>query len=432
MDTIIALSSGALPAGVAVVRASGPSAEQLVRRFCRTLPAPRVATLCVIRDEDGAEIDRGLVLWFPGDASFTGEPVAEFHLHGGRAVVDRFLFVATATDGVRLAEAGEFARRAFANGKLDLTQAEGLADLIDAETEAQRRFAVSQAGGAHRDLYQGWRERLIHGRAMIEAEIDFADEDDVPGSVSDSVWSDMAALSDSVAKHIALQKRGSILRSGMRVALVGAPNAGKSTLLNALAGSDRAIVSPEPGTTRDVVEARLSLGGYLVVVADTAGIREAAGAVEQQGIERTWREAAEADLVLHLDDAAVFPKLGDRIAAPVWRVRTKRDLGGAGGGDSDFVVSARSGDGMDVLMDAIVSFAENAGGGQDLAPSRARHMDHLRLCHACLIRARNKEVALELRAEELRLASDALGRITGVVDVEDLLDRIFSSFCIGK
>lgn len=433
MDTIIALSSGGLPSGVAVVRASGPHVDELTRRICGTLPPERRASLQLLRDADGVEIDRGLVLRFAAGASFTGEAIVEFQVHGGRSVVDRLLAVATAMDGVRLAEAGEFARQAFANGKLDLTQAEGLADLIDAETEAQRRLALAYANGAQRDLYASWRQRLLHARAMIEAEIDFADEEDVPGSVAETVWRDMHALSDSVTKHIASEKRGAIVRNGLRVALVGAPNAGKSTLLNALAGTERAIVSPEPGTTRDVVEARLDLGGYLVVVADTAGLRDTTGAVEREGIRRTLMEASEADLVLHLDDDGEFTSLGHAVEAPVWHVRTKTDLASSESVITpDHAISAVTGVGMDQLIAAISSFAAASGGGDGVTPSRARHVEYLRRCDACLIRARNDALPVELRAEELRLASDALGRIIGAVDVEDLLDAIFSRFCIGK
>lgn len=434
-DTIIALSSGALPSGIAIVRASGAASGALAERFCGALPAPRAAALRVFRDDEALEIDRGYVLWLPGPASFTGEDCVEFHLHGSRAVVDRVLDLATEMSGVRLAEAGEFARRAFSNGKLDLVEAEALGDLISAETEAQRRFAVELAGGAQSSLYEDWRARLLHARSMIEAEIDFADEDDVPGSVSDRVWADMRTMSDALSRHMDGERRGRIMRSGLQVAIVGAPNAGKSTLLNAMAGSDRAIVSPEPGTTRDVVEARLDLGGHLVVLADTAGLRDEAGTVEGEGIRRAIQRAAEADLVLHVSETGLFemPQLPDGLA--VWTVRTKVDLTVDGARPvqaADYALSAVTGEGLGALVAALTDFARDRAGGSDLAPGRARHMQHLAACKAHLIDSLSEQLPLELRAEHLRLAGEQLGRITGRIDVEDMLGTIFSQFCIGK
>ena len=327
MDTIYALSSGSLPSGVAVVRLSGPQAGAVITALAGALPEPRKAALRSIRGRNDSEIDRGLVLWFPGPGSFTGEDSAEFHLHGGRAVVDRLLEELSGFDGLRMAETGEFSRRAFANGKFDLTEAEGLADLIASETEAQRVLALSQASGALKELYEDWQRRLLHARAMIEAEIDFADEEDVPGSVSEQVWADMAALSNEMTDHLAGAKRANAVREGFRIVIVGAPNAGKSSLMNALAGSDVAIVSEEPGTTRDVLEARLSIGGQLVIVIDTAGIREDAGAVEAEGIRRALARAAEADLVLHLSETGSWDAIADVENAPIWRIATKADLG---------------------------------------------------------------------------------------------------------
>jgi len=434
-DTIIALSSGALPSGIAIVRASGPASQALATRFCGDLPAPRMATFRGFFDDQGLEIDRGYLLWLPGPASFTGEDCVEFHLHGSRAVVDRVLGLATQMAGVRLADAGEFARRAFSNGKLDLVEAEALGDLISAETEAQRRFAVELAGGAQSALYDHWRSRLLHARAMIEAEIDFADEDDVPGSASDQVWADMRALTEALARHMDGERRGRIMRSGLQVAIVGAPNAGKSTLLNALAGSDRAIVSPEPGTTRDVVEARLDLGGYLVVLADTAGLRADAGAVESEGIRRAMKRASDADLVLHVSETGLFEPLDLSGEPLIWNVRSKADLvvsDRASSGAVDHSLSAVSGEGVDYFLAALKDFVADRAGGWDLAPGRARHMNHLDLCKSHLVDSLSEQLPLELRAEHLRLAAESLGRITGRIDVEDMLGVIFSQFCVGK
>lgn len=433
-DTIIALSSGALPSGVAVIRASGPDAGGLVQAIAGDASKPRHAALRTLRDAAGAVIDRGLVLWFPGPDSFTGEDCAEFHVHGGRAVVDRLLAVACAHERVRLAEPGEFARRAFANGKLDLVEAEALADLIAAETESQRRFAVAQTGGAQSALYERWREALLQARAMIEAEIDFADEEDVPGSVSEMVWSDVGGLARELADHVAASERGRIMRSGFGVALVGEPNAGKSTLLNALAGSERAIVSDEPGTTRDIVEARLDLDGRLVVVADTAGLRDPAGAVEAEGVRRARLRASEADLVLHLSETGVFADLELDPATTLWCIRTKIDIDGERSPtEADFAISSVTGEGVRRLLDAIrEEIADRIGGDERLAPGRARHVTLLSQCHGHLIDSLSEQLPLELRAESLRLAADALGRITGRIDVEDLLGVIFSRFCIGK
>ena len=248
---------------------------------------PRLAALRSIRGRNGAEIDRGLVVWFPGPHSFTGEDCAEVHLHGGRAVVDRILEELGGFDDARMAEAGEFSRRAFVNGKIDLTEAEGLADLIASETEAQRALALAQSSGALREVYEDWQARLLHARAMIEAEIDFADEEDVPGSVAETVWTDMAALAGEMQRHLEGSKAGSIIREGFRIAIVGAPNAGKSSLLNALAGSDVAIVSDIAGTTRDAIETRIVLDGNLVVLTDTAGLRDSDDPIEAEGIRRT-------------------------------------------------------------------------------------------------------------------------------------------------
>jgi tRNA modification GTPase len=393
------------------------------------------------------------VLWFPAPASYTGEDVAELHVHGGRAVIEAVLAALGAIDGLRLAEPGEFTRRAFLNGKLDLTAAEGIADLIDAETEAQRRQALRQAGGALDALYEGWRRDLIEAMALLEAALDFADEGDVPEDVMAPAWDGLARLSDAIAAHLADGRRGEILRDGFHVVLAGAPNAGKSSLLNALARRDVAIVSPDAGTTRDVIEVRLDLGGLPVILSDTAGVRSAtdidnAGAIEAEGIRRTLVRAGEGDLIVWVMDAGAAPSaLPPEIAARTGDVRwvlNKADLlagsisamsGLAGlAADQALPVSAKTGAGIDALV-ALLTAAATERVGDQSSPiiTRARHRQELDRCRAALLSAiggdRNQ---LELRAEDVRLAATALGRITGRVDVEDILDRIFASFCIGK
>ena len=340
-------------------------------------------------------------------------------------------------DNCRLAEPGEFTRRAFANGKFDLTVAEGLADLIAAETDGQRRLALQIASGSQVQLYSSWRSEMIRARALIEAELDFADESDVPGSVSDQVWIAMRDLAERIEQHVADGKRGAIVRDGFRVVIVGAPNAGKSSLLNALAGTDVAIVSDEPGTTRDLIEIKLDLGGLAVLLTDTAGLRETEGRVEQIGIERALDRAHAADLVLLLTDMAnplpaPFVDLG---AIDTLHIGTKLDAAGMTTSRSyDLTVSIRSGEGMDDLMGSLRSKAEGAAGNlADPLPTRRRHMELLGETSREINHAVNDQTApLEVRAEYLRRASHALGRITGDVDVEDILDVVFSQFCIGK
>ncbi|TGV76435.1 tRNA uridine-5-carboxymethylaminomethyl(34) synthesis GTPase MnmE, partial [Mesorhizobium sp. M00.F.Ca.ET.149.01.1.1] len=281
-DSIVALSSGRLPAGIAVIRISGPKTRFVVETIAGPIKA-RFTTLRTLKAADGSTIDHGLVLFFPGPGSFTGEDVAEFQVHGSRAVAAKMLETITGIEGVRHAEPGEFTKRAFLNGRLDLVETEALADLVNAETEAQRRFALSNAEGAQSELYSSWRRRLIHARAMIEAEIDFADEEEVPGSVSDAVWSDVTAMIDDVGRHIEGFKAAEIIRDGFEVVILGAPNAGKSSLFNALARREAAIVTDEPGTTRDLLEVAMDLNGLKVRIVDTAGLRDAAGKVESIG-----------------------------------------------------------------------------------------------------------------------------------------------------
>ncbi|WP_192384256.1 tRNA uridine-5-carboxymethylaminomethyl(34) synthesis GTPase MnmE [Mesorhizobium silamurunense] len=432
-DSIVALSSGRLPAGIAVIRISGPKTRFVVETIAGGTVKDRFTTLRKLKALDGSVIDQGLVLFFPRPGSFTGEDVAEFHVHGSRAVAAKMLETITGFEGVRHAEPGEFTRRAFLNGKLDLVETEALADLVNAETEAQRRFAVRNAEGAQSALYSGWRRRLIHARAMIEAEIDFADEEDVPGSVSDAVWADVAAMIAEIERHIQGFKAAEIIRDGFEVVILGAPNAGKSSLFNALARREAAIVTDEPGTTRDLLEVVLDLNGMRVRIVDTAGLRESAGKVETIGIERARAKAGGADLVLLLEDMIDPQPVGEvPTGVPLLKIGTKADIEGARKGIYDMVISSRDGSGLSGLLDEIARRAAAAiGDAGDVLPSRLRHVELLKESKDFLIAAASGS-RQELRAEELRLATDRLGRIVGAVDVEDMLDVIFSQFCIGK
>lgn len=383
-------------------------------------------------------LDTGLVLYFPGPASFTGEDVVEFHVHGGRAVVSAVLGRLMAMDGLRPAEPGEFTRRAFLAGRLDLTEVEGLADLIRAETEAQRRQALRQASGMFRRHLEAWRSRLVAARAMVEAELDFADEEDVPESIAEKAWADVEAVAAAIGIHLADEGRGERLRDGAEVVIVGPVNAGKSTLLNALARREVAIVSPEPGTTRDLIEVRLDIAGYPFTLVDTAGLRRAEGAVEREGIRRAVARAEAADLVLAVAEAGTTAPARP-VGAPAILVGTKADLIDSDSERArirlgfDALVSSETGEGIDALLGLLAKFArERMEPGESSLITQARHRDALATCRSALSAALDGALPLELRAEELRRATDALGRLTGRVDVEDLLDVIFRDFCIGK
>ncbi|MDX0520962.1 tRNA uridine-5-carboxymethylaminomethyl(34) synthesis GTPase MnmE [Sinorhizobium medicae] len=436
-DTIYALSSGSPPAGVALIRVSGPATADALARLCGPLPPARVATLRTIRTRNSDILDSGLVLYFPGPASFTGEDCCELQVHGGRAVVSAILDELAAMDGLRHAEAGEFARRAFQNGKLDLVEVEGLADLIAAETEMQRRLAVEQSGGGQSALYAGWSRRLTHARAMIEAELDFADEDDIPGSVSAAIWSDIGRLREEIDEHIARAGVAEIIRDGLKIVIAGEPNAGKSSLLNALAQRDIAIVTEIAGTTRDVLSVDLSLAGFSVKLFDTAGLRETDEVVEREGIRRARQVIADADLVLLLSEKPSDFRLDEwqpGKSVPVIRVATKvdRPMPRWKTSGADVFLSTRTGEGIDKLLAMLQAHLPDLAGNTALSmPSRRRHVDCLRQAGAALVRSMEAR-ELELQAEQLRQAGDALGRITGRVDVEKLLDVIFSEFCIGK
>ncbi|KAB0679420.1 tRNA uridine-5-carboxymethylaminomethyl(34) synthesis GTPase MnmE [Aureimonas leprariae] len=436
-DTIAALSSGSLPSGVAVVRVSGTLARKALSRIAGSVPEARRASLRLLRDGEGTPLDRGLALFFEAPGTATGEDIAEFHLHGGRAVVAGVLEALTAISGIRLAEAGEFTRRAFENGTIDLTEAEGLADLLAAETAAQRAHALANAGGDLRALYEGWAARLVRARALLEASFDFADEGDVAADVAAPVRRIAAGLAEEMREHLAGARRGEILREGFRVAIVGAPNAGKSTLLNALAQREAAIVTDVPGTTRDVIEVMLDLGGFAVRLSDTAGLRETADPVERIGVERAKGAMAAADLVLELEspDALLPAELRDAARdVPRLRIRTKADVeSGQETTPANISVSARTGEGMAALADRIATEAARAvPDPAALVPARARHREAVAAALRQLDEFAASAAPAEIGAELLRLAGDKLGRLTGRTDVEDLLDVIFSEFCIGK
>ncbi|MCW2235530.1 tRNA uridine-5-carboxymethylaminomethyl(34) synthesis GTPase MnmE [Azospirillum canadense] len=443
IHTIFALATAPGRAGVAVVRISGlASGDALAALTGKALPRPREAKLVKLRDPKSGEVlDDALVLYFTAPRSFTGEDVVELHLHGGRAVVAGVVEALGALPGLRVAEPGEFTRRAFENGKLDLTEAEAVADLVDAETSAQRRQALRQMEGALGTLYDGWRERLTRSLAHIEADIDFPDED-LPSSVSDAARPVLATLAAEIDTHLDDNGRGERLREGLHIAIVGAPNAGKSSLLNALARRDAAIVSARAGTTRDVIEVHLDLGGYPVVLADTAGLREAAAdEVEEEGIRRARDRAAHADVKVAVFDATALPALDAATVALVDGdtvvVLNKTDLASDHGGivvvgQGALSVSARTGAGLADLEKRLTAFAADRLASSGVpALTRARHRSALEECRDALRRALDAPLP-ELMAEDVRLASRALGRITGRVDVEDLLDVIFRDFCIGK
>jgi tRNA modification GTPase len=492
-ETIFALSSGRPPAAIAVVRISGPHAGDALKALTGKIPVPRQAALARVRGRAGEMIDQALVLWFPGPHSETGEDVAELQLHGGRAVVAAVLDALSMLEGLRPAEAGEFTRRAFENGKLDLTAAEGLADLVMAETEGQRRQAFRQMTGALGYRAESWRAQLIQALALIEARIDFSDEADVPEDLVTPALQIVRALEGEIASALADGGRGERLREGLVVAIAGPPNAGKSTLLNRIAKREAAIVSPYAGTTRDVIEVHLDLAGLPVTLLDTAGIRESGDPVELEGVRRARARANAADLVLWVVDASdpagvgSLPSSGlmpvgpsqagkDHPAPTSWLIRNKIDLLPKDKrrneyiaqnnrrnelevhtnkfsknmvsnalkkrtefefnlNESEFDVSALAGEGFDVLLAQLQVYADNyLAGAESAVITRTRHRLILADTVAALRRALVSDLAAkdDLLAEELRVAATALGRLTGRVDIEDILDVIFRDFCIGK
>ena len=441
--TIFAPATGRGRAGIAVVRISGPGAGPALARLTgRDEWPPRRASRADMADpKTGDLIDRGLAIWFPGPASFTGEDVVELHTHGGPAVSDGIAAALAGISGLRPAEPGEFSRRAFENGKLDLTEAEAIADLVAAETAAQRRQALNQLDGSLGRLYGDWSGRLTRNLAYLEADLDFADED-LPDDLATAAAAELETLAAEIARHLDDGRRGERLRDGITIAIIGPPNAGKSSLLNALAQRDVAIVSERAGTTRDVLEVHLDLGGYPAVVLDTAGLREAADAVEAEGVRRARARATAADIKLLLlsQDAPATPALLDLLGPDdltIWNKADRADRPGAAGsgatgGRPDVMISALRGDGLAALVDRLARLAgDRLAGGTGPALTRVRHRSALEEALTALRRASTAALP-ELRAEDIRLAIRALGRITGRVDVEDLLDVIFRDFCIGK
>jgi tRNA modification GTPase len=440
-DTIFAVSTAPGRSGVAVVRISGPDAGAALEAMTGSpLPAARVATVRVISDPaTGEALDRGLVLWFAGQASFTGEPSAELHLHGSRAVVDGVLHALRRLPGLRLAYAGEFTRRGFENGKLDLAQAEALGDLIAADTAAQRRQAVRGLEGAAGVAVAGWRDNLLHIRALLAAEIDFSDEGDVGDRAASGIDSLLQRLIAEMTQVLAGSHRGRLIAEGARVAIVGKPNSGKSTLLNTLAGSDAAIVSEHAGTTRDVIEVRLDWEGYPIVLVDTAGLRETEDAVEKIGVARALQRAAEADLVLHLDEAGDWDVASGAVGAVLTdersiRVRTKCDIATRDQGDADVAISAHSGQGLGQLKELILSvFKEETSVGESVVVVQERQTRALEAAIlACERAVATSPESIELRDHEVRAAERALEILVGRSGVEDVLGAVFGRFCVGK
>ncbi len=446
--TIFAVSSGRPPAAIAVVRVCGPKASITLEKLIGRVPPPRQATLARVCEPTSREvIDEALALWFPGPHSETGEDMVELQVHGGHSVIAAVLDALGSIEGCRLAEPGEFTRRAFENGRLDLTEVEGLADLIAAETPAQRRHAFRQLKGLIGDRAEEWRRKIIEALALVEARIDFADEADVPEDLIAPALHAAQQLRNMIAEAVANSGRGERLREGLVVAIAGPPNAGKSTLLNRLSRREAAIVSPIPGTTRDVIEVHLNLADYPVTLLDTAGIRESSDPVEQEGVRRALARAEGADLVLWVTDgSAIDGAAGEntenRIRSEVWVLRNKMDLAvdklcirSKSPSTKVFEISALTGAGMDALISALTAFA----GGYFAATessivTRTRHRRALEETVSALDRALAQGAggSEELIAEELRSAATTLGRLTGRVDVEDILDAIFRDFCIGK
>lgn len=452
MVTIFASATAPVKSGVAVIRISGQGAAKALTSFtsCQ-LPKPRIATLAKLHNpKNGELIDEALILWFKSPASFTGEDVAELHVHGGRAVVSEIFHCLSNMDGIRMAEPGEFSRRAFENGKMDLTEAEGLADLIDAETKIQARLALRQKLGELGKLYEKWRENIVSILANIEAYIDFPDEE-IPPQIVKNIEENIEQLSASIRLHLNDNRKGERLREGLNVAIIGPPNAGKSSLMNLLARRDVAIVSEHAGTTRDVIEIQLDLNGYPIVLADTAGIRENAGEIEKEGIKRAISRAENADFKIVVISASELSSinteeiyrqadtiLGDILDKNTVIVLNKLDLfndislNRDGGGVAIIPTSFKDARGVQELLAVIKEFAEeNFNISAEPIITRERHRVLLKNALLSLEKfSLSKEI--ELSAEDLRSAANAIGQITGRINIEEILDHIFSSFCIGK
>jgi tRNA modification GTPase len=429
--TIVALSSASGKAGVAVVRVSGPRVRFVLETICGIVPPPRLATLRKLIDANGETVDSALVLFFAAPASFTGEDVAEFHVHGSRAVLARLLSVLTALPGLRLAEAGEFTRRAFEAGKLDLAAVEGLADLIDSETEWQRQQAMRQMDGALGSFVATWRASLIQAMSLLAAELDFSDEGDVAGPLQEQAQELANEVLTSLREALGSFAMGERVREGFVVVLAGPPNAGKSSLLNALARRDVAIVSPIAGTTRDTLEVRLDLAGLPVILIDTAGLRDSADPIEAEGVRRARALVDRADLVLGLRAVDSEPYRIDN-EAQLLKIATKADLSGSTL-PGEQPISVKTGDGLNELLAEIVVRLQQLGSGEPALLTRERHRLAVTDAITVLERAATARHGQgELLAEDMRVAVVALERLVGRIDVEDVLDRLFAGFCIGK
>lgn len=442
-DPIFALSSGGLPSGVGIIRLSGVGVLDIAQSLLeKPLPEPRSASLRRLLDpKTKAMIDQALVLVFPAPHSFTGEDIVEFHIHGSRAVVQELSRVLAAL-GMRPAEAGEFTKRAFINGQMDLVEADGLADLIHAETEMQRRQALGQMQGGLTEIYEGWRANLLNALALIEAEIDFSDED-IPENLFSQVRPELERIRAEIQAHLNDGYKGERIRNGVQIAVIGEPNVGKSSLINALAKRDVAIVSDIAGTTRDIIEVHLDIGGFPVTLADTAGLRETGDVIEQEGVKRAWLRAQDADLRILMLDArdqnipAGVARACDKRTMILWN---KIDLSEVASGSSgldvlgEWAVSAKSGEGLGRWLEDVARWInDNFSTGNSIYLTRERYRRSLEEVLESLDRAfAMQESEPILAAEDVRLAMRALGRITGRVDVEDLLDVVFSEFCIGK
>lgn len=428
MDTIFAQATAMGRAGVSVVRVSGPLSHEICTQMVGSLPQPRATALRMVKGRYGSFIDQALIISFSGPESFTGEDVVELHLHGSIAIMRRVLEELGLFEGARLAEPGEFTRRALENGRLDLVQVEGLADLIEAETEAQRKQALRVLSGELGSKVDSWRMSLIRAAALLEATIDFSDED-VPIDVSDEVLELLGGVEKELLTEIEGTKAAERIRTGFEVAIVGAPNVGKSTLLNRLSGREAAITSNIAGTTRDVIEVRMDLGGLAVTLLDTAGIRESTDEIETMGVELALRRAAQADLrVFLLEEGAnpPFDPLNDDIM-----LKAKADITGA----SYPAVSGKSGSGVDQLLQNIEAVLEELASGAGLA-THARHSSAMKTARDCIIKTQELlkigPDVYDISAAELRIGIRALEVLVGRIDAENLLDEIFASFCLGK
>ena len=440
-DTIFALSTGFVKSGIGVIRISGKSVKLALSLVCDyENPVANYAKPCPIKDiKTGEIIDKGLVLYFEAPKSYTGEDVAELHLHGSRAVISNVLEILNNIEGLRSAERGEFTKRAVINGKMDLTSAEGINDLINAETNEQRKQALRQMSGELADLYENWQNRLKRLLAHLEAYIDFPEED-IPNDLENTSTHEINAVLEEIKKHLADNHKGEILRQGYSIAIIGAPNAGKSSLLNKIVKRDAAIVSSIAGTTRDIIEVFLDLDGFPVILADTAGLREAKDVIEEEGIKRALKRAASANLKLAVFDGAKYPEMDKETLSlcdkNTLKIINKSDLLGNHNvitKENDVILTnSLTGKGLDAVLDAIKKrVSDELSLKENPALTQIRHRESLTECAEALSRALTAPQT-DLKTEDLRLASRALGKITGQITVDEVLDIVFKEFCIGK